>query len=152
MVKIRTEVALEDRWNVESLYSSASHWQKDFKSVGEIDKVPHWPQLARYKGKLGKDAKALKSALETLFDISRKLSKLYTYAHLRHDEDITDDNAKTVFIQISHLMHDFNQECAWFEPELLALPAANLKKLLASPILKDYRFYLEKIYVLRSTR
>lgn len=149
MAKVRSEVAMEDRWNVESLYPLFSNWQKDFKSVGEIDKSPHWPQLARFKGKLGKDTKTLKSALVTLFDISRKLSKLYTYAHLRHDEDITDDAFKTAFIQISHLLHDFNQECAWFEPELLALPATSLKKLITSPALKDYRFYLEKIVRLK---
>lgn len=150
MVKVRSEVALEDKWNVESLYSSLNQWQKDFKSVGEIDKTPHWPQLARYKGKLGKDAKTLKTALEMLFDISRKLAKLYTYAHLRHDEDIAEDAFKIAFAQISHLMHDFNQECSWFEPELLALPATNLKKLLSSPALKDYRFYLEKIVRLKN--
>lgn len=149
MAKVRSEVALDDRWNVESLYPTLSSWQKDFKTAGEIDKSPHWPQLARYKGKLGKDAKTLKAALETLFDISRKLSKLYTYAHLRHDEDITDDTFKTAFTQISHLLHDFNLECAWFEPELLALPSLNLKKLMAAPVLKDYRFYLEKIIRLK---
>lgn len=149
MVKVRSEVSFEDRWNVESLYSSFSSWQNDFKSIGGSDKSPHWTQLARFKGKLGKNPKTLKTALETLFDISRKLSKLYTYAHLRHDEDITDDTYKTAFIQISHLMHDFNQECAWFEPELLALPAISLKKLIASPILKNYRFYLEKIVRLK---
>lgn len=149
MAKIRSEVDLEDKWNVESLYSSLASWQKDFKSIGEVDKYPHWPQLVRFKGKLGKDAKTLKSALEKLFEISRKLSKLYTYAHLRHDEDITDDTFKKAFMQISHLQHDFNQESAWFEPELLAIPAPQLKKLMASPILKDYRFYLEKIIRLK---
>lgn len=149
MAKVRSEVALEDRWNIESLYPSLSVWQKDFKIVGEMDKSPHWPKLARFKGKLGKDAKTLKTAIETVFDISRKLAKLYTYAHQRHDEDITDDAFKTAFIQISHLMHDFNQETSWFEPELLALPATNLKKLIASPVLKDYFFYLEKIVRLK---
>lgn len=149
MVKNRSEVAYEDKWNVESLYKTPSAWQKDFKAVGLIDKTPHWPELKRFKGKLGKDAKTLKSALETLFDISRKLSKLYTYAHLRHDEDIADDSFKTAFAQISYLMHDFNQECAWFEPELLALPSAQLKKLITSPVLKDYKFHLEKIVRLK---
>lgn len=149
MAKVRSEVALEDRWNVESLYPSLSSWQKDFKAVGEVDKIPHWPQLLRYKGKLGKDAKTLKTAIETLFEISRKLSKLYIYAHLRHDEDITEDTFKTAFLQISHLQHDFNQESSWFEPELLALPNIKLKQLLASPTLKEYRFYLEKIVRLK---
>lgn len=149
MVKTRSEVSMDDKWNVESLYSSLTSWQKDLKSSAQIDKTPHWPEFARFKGKAGKDAKTLKAALETLFEISRKLSKLYTYAHLRHDEDIADDATKTAFTQISHLMHDFNQECAWFEPELLALPAAQIKKLLASPALSDYRFYLDKIIRLK---
>lgn len=149
MTRARSEVDLEDKWNIESLYPSLSSWQKDLRSVCDIEKIPHWPKLARYKGKLGKDAKTLKGALETLFDISKKLSRLYTYAHLRHDEDITEDSNKAAFIQISDLLHDFSQECAWFEPELLDLPATTLKQLLATPTLKDYRFYLEKIVRLK---
>lgn len=149
MAKTRSEVKMEDKWNVEALYSSIAKWQKDFKSSVESDTSPHWPRLAKFRSKLGKDAKTLKASLETLFDISRKLSKLYTYAHLRHDEDITDDAWKTAFTQITHLLHDFNQECSWFEPELLSISAANLKKLLSSPALKDFRFYLDKIVRLK---
>lgn len=149
MAKNRSEVEKEDRWNVDALYNSLSAWQKDFKTIGEIEKSPHWPKLSKFRGKLGKDPKTLKSALETLFDISRKLSKLYTYAHLRHDEDIADDTWKTAFAQISHLMHDFNQESAWFEPEILSLPSTHIKKLLSASTLKDFRFYLEKIVRLK---
>ncbi|KIC75955.1 Oligoendopeptidase F-like protein [Neochlamydia sp. TUME1] len=149
MLKKRSQVAKKDCWNVESLYHSLADWQKDFISVAEMDKSPHWPQLARFRGKLGKDAKTLEKALEVLFDISRKLSKLYTYAHLRHDEDITNDEYKAALAKITHLHHAFNQESAWFEPELLALPGAELKKLRAAEILKSYRFYLEKIVRLK---
>lgn len=149
MAKNRSEVVGKDKWNVEALYTSMSSWQKDLKANAELDKTPHWPKLAKFKGKLGKDAKTLKSALETLFDISRKLSKLHTYAHLRHDEDIADDTWKTAYTQISHLLYDFSQETSWFEPELLSISAANLKKLLAAPSLKDFRFYLEKIVRLK---
>lgn len=149
MTKVRSEICAEDKWNIEALYPSMASWQKDLKAIGRLEKKPHWPDLARFKGKLGKDAKTLKAALEVLFDIAKRLSKLYTYAHLRHDEEITNEAFKIAFMQISHLHHDFNQESAWFEPELLAIPSANLKKLIASPILQEYRFYLEKIIRLK---
>jgi oligoendopeptidase F len=149
MIKTRSEVPLSDRWNVESLYTSPKAWLKDFKELGDIDGKVVFPKLAKYKGKLAKDAKTLKAALEYLFEISRQLSKLYTYAHLRHDEDIAEDSNKKMHMQISNILHAFNHEVSWFEPELLAIPAQTIKKLIAAPALKEYRFYLDKIIRLK---
>ena len=40
--------------------------------------------------------------------------------------------------------HDFAQETSWFEPELLALDQKILDLFIASPVLADYRFHIEK--------
>src|SRR5439155_118579 len=81
--------------------------------------------------------------------VSRKLEKLYTYAHLRHDEETTHDAHKSAYQRISSLLYDFQQECAWIEPEILELPPALIEKYLNSPILAEYRFHIEKIVRMR---
>lgn len=145
MTKERSEVALEDKWNVEALYPSLDKWQQDFDAVCHDGKHPRWPELTSYQGRLGEKPETLKSALELLLSLDRKLSKLYTYAHLRHDEDITNDAHKSAFKKITSVIHDFHQEASWFEPELLSLSEEKIKSLLNSPVLANYRFYLEKI-------
>jgi oligoendopeptidase F len=143
MVKIRSEVAQSDRWNVESLYPNFEAWKKDFETFSG-NQTPHWPQLLNYKGKLGESAETVKSALDLLFSLDRSLSTLMTYAHLRHDEDIVEDQYKSAYSQVMALVHDFQQEVSWFEPELLALPDSVIAAYLSSPVLAEYRFHLEK--------
>ncbi|MBA3958212.1 MAG: oligoendopeptidase F [Parachlamydiaceae bacterium] len=143
MTKARNEVELSDKWNVEALYPNMDEWQRDFdKTVCENQK-PRWPELSEFQGKLA-DPIQMKKALEQLLSLDRHLTKLYTYAHLRHDEDIVEDLHKTAFKRMTAVIQDFQQETAWFDPELLAFSDQQIAALLSSPILSDYRFHLEK--------
>ncbi len=145
----REDVLPRDKWNVESLYPSFEDWKREFGLLFPEGKKPRWPELAAFKGSLGKDPETLKEALEFLFDQSRKIEKLYTYAHLRHDEDIAKDEHKAWFQRIVGILHDFAEEASWFEPELLALPEETLDKAMKSDRLKSYRFHLEKLLRIR---
>lgn len=145
MAMDRCTVEKEDQWNVDALFANMNLWEQAFvKAVPSMEK-PRWPALGAFKGKLGTSAESLKEALEMQFSLSRELSILYTYAHLRHDEDITNDLHKGAYNKITALCHDFAEESSWLEPELLALDETLLNRLIADPILADYRFHLEKI-------
>ncbi len=145
-MKTREEVPLNDRWNVEALYPNQIAWEQAFKTfVPHLQQTPHWPALQAYQGSFEKGPEQVKKALDLMMDIDRELSKLYTYAHLRHDEDITNPEFKKSYEQILTLAHAFAQETAWFQPELMALSDALLSQYLASPLLADYHFYLEKM-------
>ena len=148
-IKIRTEVLPEDQWNVAALFPSFEAWEKEFASVCEQPTVPYWPSLQTFRGRLLEDSAVLKETLDTSCTIARKLEKLYTYAHLRHDEEITNDKHKSAFQRISALLYDFQEECAWIEPEILEIPNALIEEYLNSPLLKKYRFHIEKIVRMR---
>lgn len=120
-------------------------WEKEFKIVGGGQQPPRWPELVAYQGRLGEGPAIVKELLDKLISFERHLSKLYTYAHLRHDENIANDSHKVAYNRIIALLQAFQQEMSWFEPELLALPDNKLSELLASPLLSEYRFHLEKI-------
>lgn len=149
MTLSRTEIPEQDRWNVEALYPSFEMWKKAFNEAGGNGDHPLWPELQAYKGKLGESPATLKAALECSFSLDRSLTKLYTYAHQRHDEDITNDQYKVAFNQIMALLHEFAQVSAWFEPELLDLPEKTIQNYLTSPELAPYRFHIEKIFRLK---
>jgi oligoendopeptidase F len=145
-MKTRKEVPVDDRWNVEALYPNLNAWKQAFQAfIPHPPKVPHWPALQTYQGTFEKGPEKVKEALELLLQIDRELSKLYTYAHLRHDEDIADPEFKKIYEQILNFAHAFAQETAWFQPELMALPDTILDQYLHSPLLADYRFHLEKM-------
>ncbi|WP_068470322.1 oligoendopeptidase F [Candidatus Protochlamydia phocaeensis] len=146
MIKTREEVPVEDRWNVEALYPNQEEWEKAFQSFASQAQQPlKWPALQAFQGTLHESPEKVKLALELMMSIDRELSKLYTYAHLRHDEDIANPVFKKSYEQILALAHAFAQETAWFQPEILKLPDETLESYLASPYLTAYRFYLERI-------
>lgn len=138
----RNEVAGQDRWNVEAFYPTFEAWEKDFE---EAKKQSKWPELLEFKGHLHEGAERIRDALTLLFDLSQHIEKLYTYAHLRHDEDIAEEKYKSAFNKVVSLYHEFSKEVSWFEPEILAIAQKSMDTYLASPELKKYRFYLEKI-------
>jgi len=141
----RANVPVADQWNVEAFYASLNDWKKEFTEAQGKSDAPHWPELAPFKGRLKEGPAVVLQLLETVLGLERRLSKLYTYAHLRHDEDVGNDTFKEAYLRITGLLHDFRQEICWIEPELLSLSPAELKKLLEAPQLQAYRFYLEKI-------
>src|ERR1700722_21010117 len=91
VMKVRGDVALNDCWNLAPLYVNFSEWEKERKGTLKKEDRPKWPELASFKGTLGNGADTLKNLFVCYFAIERSLSKIYTYAHLKHDEDIAVD-------------------------------------------------------------
>jgi oligoendopeptidase F len=148
MVKTRNETAIEDKWNIEALFSSPEEWNKEFAESAP-PQSPRFPTLTQFKNTLAEGPHQVRKFLDLFFETDRKLSKLFTYAHMKHDEEITDPKSKAAFIEAQGAFHAFHEEMAWFEPELLALPQTQIEEYLRSPELADYRFYLEKIFRLK---
>ena len=142
---LREEIAAEDRWNVEALYPSWEQWEEGMKQWGREGKDVHWPEIAPFRSQWKESSLKLQELIELLLTIDRELSKLYTYAHLRHDEDVANDAAKGAYARIMSLLYAFKQEMAWVEPEILKSSESQLKQLIEDPALESYRFHLEKI-------
>ena len=128
MSMVRSELSFHDKWNVEALYSTPLTWESEFQQLKGAENAPRWPALASFKGKLKRPDAAV-ALFALYFELDRKLSKLYTYAHLRHDENLGDDAFKSGFGLISSLQYDFQLESSWIEPELLTLNEVDFQHL-----------------------
>ncbi|MCE5293945.1 MAG: oligoendopeptidase F, partial [Chlamydiales bacterium] len=141
----RSEVPEEDRWNLTTLYPSPDAWKKDLENIVITESPPFFSLVSVYKGKLGESADNLSKTLQAFFESERKLRKIYTYAHLMHDEESTLEEPKKAYNTIVNIYHQFSQETSWLTPEILSLPEARLKEYLDDPALKEYHFFLEKL-------
>ena len=145
MTILRKDVIKKDCWNVSALYPSLKAWEKDFATLTRHTQAPFFPELLKYRSTLKKGVKTIQTVLELYFSLDRHLSKLYTYAHLRHDEDLTNDACKQIYDKIITLYHTFAEEASWLQPELQTLDP----KVLNSPSLKEYAVFLKDILRLR---
>lgn len=148
-LKERIEITGSDKWNVEALYSSLESWQEELEKVCRPKNSPHWPELAQFRGKLGESAETLKNFFALSSEFERKLSKLYTWAHMRYDEHLAHEAHKSANVTINILYQDFGRELSWAEPEILALPNETIQAYLSDPVLADFRLVLERIVRLK---
>ena len=140
MTQERTAIAPEHTWDLKILYEDHSAWEEAFESIKE----KFWPDIEGLKGKLGEGSVIVKKLFENTYLLQKELMSLYTYAHLRHDEDVAHETHKNAHDRISALLFQFSQATSWIEPELLSLPANTLEKLLECPELADYKMVIEK--------
>jgi oligoendopeptidase F len=148
-VKQRVDVAVEDRWNIEVFYPSFEAWEKEFNAWQGRDQSPHFPELSAYKGSLTAAPQRLSEFIEKYLLIERHLAKLYTYAHLKHDEDVAEDRYKQAYARITSAISDFREETSWVEPELLQLAQDKFEQLIQDPVLEKYRIFLERLWRLK---
>ncbi len=148
IVKERCDVKQEDRWAVEALYAGWKEWEEDFDKWARPGRAVRWPELDPQKFDLY-NSKEIKKLLDVFMEASRYLTKLYTYAHLRHDEDVAEDRAKQGYVAAVASLHAFQEAVSWIEPTILQMPSEQLELLIHSQDLSEYKIYLEKMVRLK---
>ena len=136
----RSQVKDSDKWNVELLYSSLENWEKDFSlAKEEVEKY------AFLKGKTGKSADEMKKVIEFDLGVSRLLDKLYTYAHLKSDEDKTNSVYLSLVERAMSLYTKAGELSSFIPVEIQEISDDIIVEFKKSEALHDYFFYIDKI-------
>lgn len=147
-MKLRQEVKKEDRWNVEAIYPDLETWKADLETI-KVNGTLDTSRILKHKGRLGESPEVVKLVMDESMNLDRKISNLYTWIHLKHDEDISENNYKQGLGEVVALAFDFQKDASWIEPELIALSEATQKNYLESATLKPLKFHLENIFRLK---
>jgi len=121
----RETVSEDSTWNLSGLYSASEAWQKEFTTLENDAKG-----YAAHRGKLGGSCAALKACLEFDMSISRVLEKLYTFAHLRNDEDKTNTIHQENFERVVRLSTQISQARSFIESEIMSIPESQINDFL----------------------
>ncbi|MFS1515571.1 oligoendopeptidase F [Bacillus sp. SCS-151] len=140
-IPTRDEISIEDTWKLEDIFASDEVWENEFNAVKALI-----PNVQKYNGKLADSAEVLYDLLQLQDEITMRLSKLYSYAHMRYDQDTTnsfyqglDDRAKNLYTQASSAL-------SFVVPEILAMEESQLKEFLDNKEeLKLYKKALDDI-------
>ncbi|KIL50203.1 oligopeptidase PepB [Jeotgalibacillus alimentarius] len=138
-LKERNEVPEELTWNLEAIFSDDEAWHSEYKEILAESK-----KAADFKGTLGNSADTFYEALKFQDSVMERLERLYTYSHMRHDQDTgnatyqgMDDRAKNLVSQVSSAF-------AFMMPEILAIEEEKIHQFLQEkPELKTYEHSLE---------
>ncbi|MBN1539330.1 MAG: oligoendopeptidase F [Candidatus Thermoplasmatota archaeon] len=139
-VPSRDEIDENFKWDLSPLYNGTDPWEKEFREIGEV-----YPHLGSFKGKLSGSNKVIAEYIRLSDELSRKLERLYTWAHLKHDEDLNEAVYRSIHDRVINLMVKIETETAFFVPEILALPEDRIESLLKDPELEFARVPLRSI-------
>ena len=136
----RDEVSVESQWDLTGLYSFDDVWNTELAELeAEIKKY------ASFAGTLGESALKLKACLEFDMNFSRQLEKLYTFAHLKNDEDKTSTLYQGNFEKVMMLVNEASRASSFIRSEIMSISDDMMRKFLTDKELEFYRFQLEKI-------
>lgn len=141
-VTLAEEAAPEQvEWDLSDMYEDAAGWDADRDALLEM-----LPALEAYKGKLGKNAKTLLSALDAMADANSKLGRLIVYAGLKSHEDLrVSENQERWGLALS-LNSRMSQVVSFSRPEILAIGEKKIEKFISKePGLAKHAFGLRDI-------
>jgi oligoendopeptidase F len=136
----RSQVKPADTWDLSSLFPNDEAWEAAFTKWEK-----RIPGYAKFQGKLAQGPKALAACLRFDIDLDRAAERLSTYAFLKTAEDTGNSDYQRMLGRFRNASSRAGQAASYIRPEILAIPAAKMKKYLDSAELKPYRLILERI-------
>ncbi len=142
---LREEVPTDKTWDLTLIYSSDTEWEQAYEKVSQ-----KMEKLKSYEGTLADGSNAFLEALKVRLDVYREVSVVYTYAHLKSDQDTNNSTYQAMNNRAMTLMTNARAASSWFEPELLALSEETIEKYFEeNEELELYRHEIDKITVNR---
>lgn len=139
-LKTREEIKEEHKWKLNKIFVSTEAWEEAFEKL-KIEAL----RLKNFESKLSNKEEILKY-LEVNEEICRLAEQLYVYAHMKSDEDTTNQKNQGIMNKIDAYMAELGSYTAYFVPEILSLPEGFIEKLIEEDDrFKKYEFLLKDI-------
>ncbi|WP_415322095.1 oligoendopeptidase F [Clostridium perfringens] len=136
----RDEIPEGDKWRIDKIYETPAKWNEELNNLKE-----EAPKLKDFEGKLG-NKEDLKAFLLLNEKLSRKLGKLYVYAHMRSHEDTSNPEMQSLVNKIDPYSAEFSSYTAYFVPEILSLKEGTIENFInENKDLEQYKIYFEMI-------
>ena len=141
MVLQRNEINEKDTWDLSTIFETDQKWEEELALLTENTK-----QAASLEGHLLDSAESLLDITERYLDLSRRLEKLYVYAHMKNDQDTRVAKYQEYYAKAMTLYSQLDQVFSFYEPEFMAITEEQYQNFLAEePKLQPYKHFFDKL-------
>ena len=141
MAKQRNEIEEKYTWDLSTIFPTDEAFEAELAQVSEEVK-----KAASLAGHLLDSADSLLTTTEIQLDLMRRIEKLYSYAHMKNDQDTRVAKYQEYQAKGMTLYSDFGQSFAFYEPEFMAITGEQYQAFLAEqPGLQLYQHYFDKL-------
>ncbi|RFB10166.1 oligoendopeptidase F [Bacillus sp. HNG] len=122
MALLRSEVPVEQTWNLEDLFETEEAWEKELASV-QLD----IQTVTQYKGRVGETAKTLFDCLVTKDALQERVMRVVSYADLHMSVDGTNSVYQANAARAASLLSNVRASLSFIKSELLTLDAETIR-------------------------
>lgn len=133
----RSEIDEKYLWNTSELFGSDEAWEKAFSALEN-------PQFAKYKGTLN-SAENILAYFRAEEEYEIELLRVYLYAHMKHDEDVSDSRYNSALQRVMQLFTRLGSETAFAIPEISSLDENKLIAFSKEKSLSDYDYFFSRL-------
>ena len=140
LIPARKDIPDDHKWDLTPLFNNDEDWEVLF---GEVER--EFESYSDFKGRLKDSLSVFRNAIEFHLMTTRTVEKLYTYAHLKSDEDKSNQFYLGMHQRAINLFTRASEISSFMTPEIQSLPDDVIHAYLEDVAISEYRFYLEKI-------
>ena len=141
MAKQRNEIEEKYTWDLTTIFPTDEAFEAELAQVSEEVK-----KAAGLAGHLLDSADSLLKTTEVQLDLMRRIEKLYSYAHMKNDQDTRVAKYQEYQAKGMTIYSEFGQSFAFYEPEFMAITEDQYQAFLAEqPGLQLYQHYFDKL-------
>lgn len=137
----RSEVPIEETWDLSDLFNSHDEWEKELQAIQE-----DVSEVTKFKGHLGDDSKTLLSCLDSLENFEKRVIRVATFANLRSSADGSDAENQRDSAKVAAALASIGAKLSFIESELLTISGETLQQFAdENDKLKTYEKMLDDI-------
>jgi oligoendopeptidase F len=134
----RDKLNVEDTWDLTPIFANDDAWEGEFNATADA-----LGPIVELRGTLADSAENLAAVFSRNYALIQRLDGLYTYAHLKADEDTANTHYMAMQERIRGRWAEVAAATSWIDPEILAIPEDTLAQYRQDPAVQPFDRPLE---------
>lgn len=131
----------EHQWDLDSMYESVGSWNESYEMGKRLSR-----KFGKHKGEVASSSESLLETLKNQDELYRIVANLYSYAHMRLDEDTRKSSSQELSDKGLSLYVEVEDNTSFVTPEILTLDWETIERyFIEEPGLKMYEKYIKNI-------
>lgn len=128
------------KWDLTQIFKSTEEFEECYKKAETLIE-----DFKKYENIMGENAKNFYETINTYYEITRTLDKLYVYTSLLSDTDTSNNTYQSLKIKVSNLLDKWSKASFFVTPTILKKNEQEIEKYyIEEPKLKDYEIILKR--------
>ena len=122
-IKERSEIEEEYKWDLSTIFRSQKEFEAFYQETKKL--IEEYP---KFKTHVMDSGKSFYQALTDYYEISRRISKLYSYAHMKSDEDVSNNKNQELVERVLNLYDISSKNSYFLTPEIIQVDDSKIEQ------------------------